>query len=120
MMKVAMPQWQGRISPVFDAASRLLLIDMENNIQTGRMVLKMPPEDALSRAQRLEWLGVDTLICGAISSAMATAIVSAGIEIFACACGPVDGVFKAFLENRLANPNFLLPGCNQPRRYDHV
>ncbi|MFO7839949.1 MAG: NifB/NifX family molybdenum-iron cluster-binding protein [Desulfosalsimonadaceae bacterium] len=116
-MKVAIPQWQGRVSPVFDASSRLLLVDIENGRQAGQVAVKMTPEDALSRARRLAILGVDILICGAVSSALAAAIVSFDIEILACTCGPIDGVLDAFLENRLSNSKFLMPGCSKRRRY---
>ncbi|HMA66405.1 MAG TPA: NifB/NifX family molybdenum-iron cluster-binding protein [Desulfosalsimonadaceae bacterium] len=118
-MKIAIPQWQGRVSPVFDAASSLLLVDIENGRQAGRVALKMNPEDPLSRARRLAILGVDILICGAVSSALAAAIVSVDIEILACTCGPIDGVLDAFLENRLSNSRFLMPGCSKRRRYFH-
>jgi len=30
VMKVAIPHWQGRISPVFDVAGALLLVDVAN------------------------------------------------------------------------------------------
>jgi hypothetical protein len=35
-MRIAIPQWQGRVSPVFDVAGILLLIDIEDGREIGR------------------------------------------------------------------------------------
>ncbi|MBS3759774.1 MAG: NifB/NifX family molybdenum-iron cluster-binding protein [Desulfobacterales bacterium] len=118
-MKIAIPQWQGRVSPVFDASNRLLLVDIEDNREISRVEVKMIHDDPLGRAKHLAFLGVDTLICGAISSSLADAIVSSNIEIIACTCGPVGSVLDAFLHDRLSNSEFIMPGCDKQRRYFH-
>jgi predicted Fe-Mo cluster-binding NifX family protein len=120
MMKVAIPQWQGRVSPVFDASTRLLLIDIADGRLAGRLELSLPLEDPLSRSRRLAVLGVDVLICGAVSSVLAAAVSARGIEILACTCGPVEAVINAFLENRLSNSRFLMPGCNKRQRHTNI
>ncbi len=116
-MKIGISQWQGRVSPVFDASNRLLLVDTENNQVTSRVEFKMIHDGPLSRAKHLVFLGIDTLICGAISSALAAAIVSSNIRIVAYTCGPVDKVLEAFLDDQLSNSKFLMPGCDKQRRY---
>lgn len=116
-MKIAIPQWQGRVSPVFDASNRLLLVDIENNQEISRVEVKMIHDDPLGRAKHLAFLDVDTLICGAISSALAAAIVSSNIKIIAYTCGPVSRVLDAFLHNQLSNSEFIMPGCDKQRRY---
>ncbi|MBS3756759.1 MAG: NifB/NifX family molybdenum-iron cluster-binding protein [Desulfobacterales bacterium] len=114
-MKIAIPQWQGRVSPVFDASKRLLLIDIENGRQVCRVEVKMIHEDALSRAKYMALLGVDILICGVISLGLANAIAASGIKMFPCTCGSVDRVLKAYIDNQLSNARFLVPGCDKLR-----
>lgn len=112
-MKVAIPQWQGRVSPVFDASGRLLLVDIEDGREISRVEVKMIHGDPLSRARELAFLEVDTLICGVISSILAAAVISSGVKIIACTCGLIDEVLEAFLDNQLANSKFLMPGCDK-------
>ena len=45
-MKAAIPIWQGRVSPVFDVAERLLVVDHEDGMESGRH------EEALAAARR--------------------------------------------------------------------
>lgn len=115
-MKIAIPQWQGRVSPVFDASGKFLFVDIENGSEICRVEVKMIYEDPLSRARQLAFLGVDTLICGVISSVFAAAVVSYGIKIIACTCGLVDEVLEAFLDDQLSDSRFLLPGCDKRLR----
>lgn len=113
-MKIAIPQWQGRVSPVFDASKRLLLIDIENGMQVCRVEVQMIHDDALSRARYMALLGVDILICGVISSGFANAVAASGIKMIPCKCGSVDKVLKAYIDNQLSSARFLMPGCDKP------
>ena len=66
-MRLAIPTWNGRISPVFDVAKRLLLVDLDKGGEVGREETVLEATDVSSRASRIAELSVDTLICGAIS-----------------------------------------------------
>jgi len=56
-------------------------------------------------------LGVDILICGMISQAQQTALVSAGVQIIPHICGPMEKVIAAFLDGRIESGDLLMPGC---------
>jgi predicted Fe-Mo cluster-binding NifX family protein len=113
MMKVAIPKWRHRISPVLDRSQILVLFDLENGKEVGRIKIRMTHTDPLARARQISDLGVDVIICGAVSSILEIALVSAGINVISCKCGPVKEVLNAYMENKLMDSAFLMPGCGK-------
>jgi predicted Fe-Mo cluster-binding NifX family protein len=57
-------------------------------------------------------LGVDTLICGAISRPLAYMITTAGINLIAWISGQVEDVLQAFLRGNVFDIQFLMPGSH--------
>ncbi|MGD2108039.1 MAG: NifB/NifX family molybdenum-iron cluster-binding protein [Phycisphaerae bacterium] len=115
-MRVAVPVWGERVSPVFDVANRLLMADIEGDQEIFRNELILDEREPGRRAQRVAELHVDVLICGAISEALETMLTSAGVEVVAQICGPTDEVLHAFVSGRLTGDVFLMPGCGNRRR----
>ena len=62
------------------------------------------------KMMRLRELGVDTLICGAISGRCANMVTTAGIELIPWITGQVEDVLRAFLGGNLFDTQFLMPG----------
>lgn len=116
VMKVAIPTWGGRISPVFDVAKRLLVVDVECSTEVGREDKVIEETDPGLRARRLAQLGVNVLICGAVSLPLEAMLVSAGVHLILHVCGPVEEVLQAFVSGRLTDQMFLMPGCCGRRR----
>ena len=115
-MRVCIPTWGGRVSPVFDVAKRVLLVDAEDGTEVSREETGIPDAQPARRVGRLAELGVNMLICGAISAPLEAMLLSAGVHVVAHACGPVEEVLRAFLAGRLADGAFLMPGCCGQRR----
>jgi len=115
-MKIAVPEWQGRISPVLDVASKILLVDIEDHRELQRQHDTLVPSDLWARAAAIRQMGPDVLICGAVSWPLEAAIRSAGIQVIGNICGPVDEVLAAYREGRLDDNVFLMPGCCGQRR----
>lgn len=110
-MRVAIPTWNGRVSPVFDTASRLLVVEVGPEGQYNRYETDISDQSLPSKVMRLTGLAVDTLICGAISRPLASMITAAGIELIPWISGQVEEVLQAFLRGALFTPQFLMPGC---------
>ena len=110
VMKVAIPHWQGRVSPVFDAATRLLVIEVTDGHECGQVEVPLSESDPVQRAKELARSETGVLICGAISWPLEMAVSSGGIEVIAQVCGQVEEVLSAFLEGRLTDPAFLMLG----------
>ena len=115
-MKVAIPTWTGRVSPVFDVAKRLLVVDLEGDGRANREEVSIEETQLLPRAQRVTQLGVNVLICGAISMPLEAMLVSAGVQVIPHTCGTVEEVLQAFASGRLTDETFLMPGCCGRRR----
>jgi len=115
-MRIAIPDWQGRISPVFDAAKKVLLVDVEGDRQVGRSEHRLAHLDPLLRAKEVAELGADMVICGAVSWPLEMALRSAGVGLIAQTCGPVEDVLDAFLSGQLTDEAYLMPGCCGRRR----
>ncbi len=115
-MKIAIPHCRGRVSPVFDVARNILVIETDGQVELGRQDVVINAEDPPMRAARLSEAGVDVLICGAISRPMEIAVVAAGIDVILQTCGEVETVLAAFLEGRLGRDAFRMPGCCGRRR----
>ena len=109
-MKIAIPIQNGFVSSAFDFAHRLLLVDIQDGSETSRSEVSLNPEPIPQRAVRLKSLGVDVLICGAISRALACMVTASGIEVLPYVIGPVDEILKAYLTNQLGKPEFAMPG----------
>ena len=110
-MKIAIPTWNGRVSPVFDAASRLVVVEVGEEGEYSRFETDISEHFPPSKTIRLTGLGVDTLICGAISRPLIYMITSAGITLIPGISGSVEDVLQAFLKGNLFDIQFLMPGC---------
>jgi len=110
-MKIAIPTWNGRVSPVFDTASRLLIVEIKEESEVARFETDISEHFLPSKTMRLTGLGIDTLICGAISRPLVYMITTAGIKLIPWISGQVEEVVQAFLTNTLFDPRFIMPGC---------
>ena len=119
-MKIAIPQWQGRVSPVFDVAGNVLVVEVDSGVEQTRQDVIFDVEAPQARAARLMETGAkegaNVLVCGAISWPLEMAIATAGIEVIPQICGDVTCVLEAFIEGRLDQGAFLMPGCCGRRR----
>jgi predicted Fe-Mo cluster-binding NifX family protein len=110
-MRIAIPVRQGRVSPVFDAARHLWIVDVENGCQAGRSRTILSQRDPLDRAKHVCRCGVELLICGAISRPLMMTLTAVGIEVVPFICGSIEEVIAAFSEGRLAEERFQMPGA---------
>lgn len=115
-MNVALTTWENRISPVFDSAGMVLVVQIENGAVVGRNYKPLDSASPFSRALTLSKLGVNVLICGAISRFFANMIEAQGIRIVPFVTGDVNQVLDAYLGGWLHQPSFQMPGCGMKRR----
>ena len=111
MVRLAIAHWQGRVSPVFDVAASILVIEIDGEREVKRWQTEVDIEDPKARAARLLELGIDVLICGAVSWPLALAIESAGIQLIPQTCGNLESVLSAYIHGQLHQDTFLMPGC---------
>lgn len=106
-----MPHWQGRVSPVFDVARHMLLVDLDEEGENGRRTEVLDITEPHGRARRLGEMHVDVLVCGAISAVLEGLIAAQGIRVIPLICGDVDEVIRAIQAGTLEDGRFAMPGC---------
>lgn len=117
--RIAIPVWGARISPVFDTARRLLLVDVTSGREAARSEAEISEQAPTLRAARLRELAVNVLLCGAISRPLASMVGASGLTVLPFLAGGVDDVLAAYLAGRLPAPEFLMPGCCRTRQGRH-
>ena len=110
-MKIAIPVYGDYVSNVFDFAHRLLLVDIENGKEMSQSEVALESQLLSQRASQLKNLGVDVLVCGAISRLLANMVIASGIEVLPYVTGHVDNVLQAYMTGQLVRPEFRMPGC---------
>ncbi len=110
-MKIALTVWNGRIAPVFDVAGRLLIVDEGQDLKDGMECVMAEMECLPVRITRLKRLGVDVLVCGAISRPARMLAESQGIRLHGFISGNLEDVFEAWRNNKLDHESFAMPGC---------
>lgn len=115
-LRIALSAWNGRISPVFDASQKLLLIDVAGGQEGARSEAVLTEQAFPLRAAKVKDLGATVLLCGAISRPLATLVASSGVKVVPFLAGEVEDVLAAYLAGRLPAPEFMMPGCPCPAR----
>ncbi|NBB95977.1 MAG: dinitrogenase iron-molybdenum cofactor biosynthesis protein [Planctomycetes bacterium] len=115
-MRVAIPHWQGRVSPVLDTAGRCLLVDVVDGGEVGRQDIELSGQTPQLRGRCITGLGADVLICGAISRPLLSTLRSADVDVRPHVCGEIETILAALIDGRLEDDTFLMPGCCGRRR----
>ena len=122
MERVGICHHLGRISPVLDVAAKLQIFGVEDNRVERIEERELHATSPYSRAREVSAHGVHTIICGAVSRPLEMALQAEGVRVVGFVCGPVDEVMHAYVEGRVADESFLMPGCcrnAQPFRGGH-
>ena len=114
-MRLAVTIWENRVSPVFDTARELLLINVDGEKLLDRSLEELGQESSEQRVDRIRELDVDTLICGAISRPFEEMLVSAGVRVISHIVGPTEIVLGAFVSGQIERPVFQMPGYRHKR-----
>jgi predicted Fe-Mo cluster-binding NifX family protein len=112
-MTVGIPIWQDRVSPVFDTAARLMVMRRgrrrARELEREEFALDTLAPDALARS--VVALGVDVLLCAAISEPLRLALERGGVRVEGDLCGEVEALLRAFHAGNWRDPEFQMPGC---------
>jgi predicted Fe-Mo cluster-binding NifX family protein len=93
---IAIPIWQGRVSPVFDEAHSVLLVEVAPGKPVQKRLFALP-EGASQRVQSLLGLGVSTLLCGAVTQSLERLLQVAGVRVISQLSGPAEAAVEAHL-----------------------
>ncbi|MCA9735091.1 MAG: hypothetical protein H6696_01565 [Deferribacteres bacterium] len=109
-MKVAIPVWEKRISPVFDTTTHILIAEINGRKLSKKEKMSLESLSVFQRIDLLEKLGVEVFICGGITRPILDSIRSKNIQTFAYVCGDAETVLKAFCDGKDIKALFSMPG----------
>ena len=109
-MRIAISIWGDKISPVLDTASKLLIIDKNDQKESSRFEAHLLPQDMSQRCSYIRELDLDILICGAVSRQFSGMLKASGIKIISEISGPAEDVLDAYLQGVLLHSGFFMPG----------
>lgn len=111
-MKAAFSFLDNRIAPVFDVSGQIRVIETGPGAEIFSDQREFLPEGLpVQRALRLVDLGVEILVCGAISRPLQETLMSYGIKVFPFLTGTLEEVIQAWISGGLDNESFMMPGC---------
>jgi predicted Fe-Mo cluster-binding NifX family protein len=110
-MKAALTVWQGRVSPVFDVSREVLVLTIEDGAVGPRSTESIDTPTAAKKIDRLVEMGVETLICGAISEPLHHELTVRGVKVIGFVAGEIAEVVEGFLAGTLPTPLLSMPGC---------
>ena len=114
--KTAFSAWNNRVAPVFDVAGNIYVIGSESGNIISEQFEDLEAEPLSQKPHRLVELGIDNLVCGAISRPMHAAIVANGIRVISFVAGDLRSVIQAWLSGALQRNTFAMPGYCRQRR----
>ena len=112
-MRIALPVWEDKVSPVFDTALKLLVVEVRDKREESRFVYHIDESDLSQKCHRIKKLGPDILICGAVSHVFLQMLLASGLDVIQEISGPAEDVLKAYLQGNIFQPRFLMPGCRR-------
>jgi predicted Fe-Mo cluster-binding NifX family protein len=109
-MKVALTVWEDTVSTVCDFSSRLLVFDVMGHEVKNKSFIPFKNGLLPARVNQLKALGVEVLLCGAISQPLERMIRASGVKVIPCLRGSIEDVIAAYLVDGLSDARFILPG----------
>lgn len=100
-MKIAIPMFNTRVSPRFDFASKVLVATVDRGKVIDRETYSLINLNPIRRTSLLSDLGVNTIICGGISSFSQRLINANAIEVISMVQGEIEEVLELFINGNL-------------------
>jgi len=111
-MKIAIPIWDNRVSPVLDHAREMMLVTIDGDREISRETRLIPNSLPPQKARFIAGTGVDLLICGALSRPLEAFLAAAGVQLQPWVRGYIDDVIAAHLGGSLGElEQHFMPGC---------
>ncbi len=114
---VAVAVSRGRVAPVLDWCTQILLIHPWQCRGDVGIVSAWTVSNPYETLERLKAQNVTTLICGAVSRELLFYAEGLGFRVFHGVAGEVRKVVEAYAAGRLDEREFWMPGCRGLRRY---
>lgn len=112
-MKAAFSILGERISPVFDVTSSICIVHTDAEGVSYRKEIRLFDVPFTQKALFLAELGVETLVCGAISKPLQKMITAYGIRVAAFVAGDLNTLIETWMAEDLDAKINTMPGCRK-------
>jgi len=110
MIRVAIPTFQDRVSPVIDSCAHLLIIEIDQSDEVERKNVYWGDMSLAERCKILQKIDVHIVICGGISETFANMLRSLDVRLINGIAGDIEAVLSAYKGDQLNSPAFYMPG----------
>ncbi len=110
-MKIAITVWGNRISPVFDSATTLMIVEIKNSKIVSQTFEAFNPKFLIQIRSIFTTHQIKVLICGAITDVQSKSIEHSGIKLIPFITGNIDDVLACCLKKAHRISDFLMPGA---------
>jgi predicted Fe-Mo cluster-binding NifX family protein len=94
------------------------VIEVRDQREVGRSEHLIADTTIAQRCNLMKALGIDRMICGAVSNPFGRMLASSGIKISPGITGSVEEVLQAYLNGTLNRDAFFLPGYDKASHSD--
>lgn len=115
-IKAAFTTWENRIAPVFEVARQVHIVETNSGRIVGEAQEALLEDMPVQRALRLAELGVQALVCGAISRPDEALVEAYGIRVIPFVAGELREVIQAWISGELKRDLYSMPGCHRRDR----
>lgn len=112
MRRTAVPVFMGRVSPVLDTCTQLFVMESSGKNEMVSRTVTIKGGSIFERTRELLKLGVNAVICGAVSGAFFNLLHEAGIEPVSGIAGDIDEIIDAYRNGTLGDARFRMPGSD--------
>ena len=106
-MKIAIPAFHSKVSPRFDTAQELVVLEVTDGTVIKREKQPLQAYSVSGKIRTLLEQGVDTLICGGIDRLSRQQLGLNRIEVYSWVTGEIDDAVSCFLSNGLNSGTIL-------------
>ena len=112
-MKVAVPVHRDRISPLFDTARQVLLVEIQGGTELGRSCVELPGTGMSEQVRSLVAAGAEALVCGAISGRVLRELLRRQLRVWPGVAGETEEVISALVNPGFPDESLRMPGCRR-------
>ncbi len=113
-MNIAITVWGNRISPVFDSAQTLLVVEIREDQVVDRRVQSFQATRFDSCLKLLGELDIRVLICGALCEGPVRLLEAHDIEVIPFITGEAEEILECYVQGQDLS-EFAMPGCGHGR-----
>lgn len=113
-MYLGMTVWGDRVSPVFEAAQSILLVELDSETTAGNHLQIFNVSSCSMIHELLVEQQVQVIICGAICRRSRLQLELMGVRVIGFISGKVEQILDCYVHDRDVSA-FVMPGCRTKR-----